>query len=462
MASITSSGIGSGLDVNSLVTQLVAAERAAPDARLAKIDTKLTTQFTALSQLKGSLGAFQSALAGLKDAAKLIVRKATVSDEKHFAATASGTASAGAYDVEVMQLAKATQLRSVAFPGGSASVVGTGTLTLDLGSAGFTVAIDSTNNTLAGIRDAINKSANNTGVRATILTGADGAHLVLTGDKTGLANAVTVTQNGGDGGLAQLVHDPPTASAYTAVDAQDAIVNISGIEVRGANNSIEGAIDGVTLTLKKAEPGVTDILAVTNDDAAVQTKASTFVTAYNALASQIAKLRSFDAATRKAGPLLGDSMLLNIESQLRRMVSNPVTGATSPYTSLASVGIAFGTDGTMALDAARFQTAMTANSTAVSVLFGSTDGVAAQLDKFVEAQLSSAGAIAGRTAGIDVQRKDLVSRQAALNERMVVFQTRYQKQFTALDSMLSQLQSTSSYLTQQLAQSTSLAKSAGT
>ncbi|MEO6185139.1 MAG: flagellar filament capping protein FliD [Steroidobacteraceae bacterium] len=462
MATITSSGSVSGLDVNSLVTQLVAAERAAPDARLAKVDTRLTTQFTALSQLKGSMAAFQASLAGLKDASKLVVRKAVVSDDTRLAATASATASSGAYDVEVMQLAKATQLRSAAYVGGSTTVVGTGTLTLSLGSSIFTVAIDSTKNTLAGIRDAINKSANNTGVRATILTGADGAHLVLTGDKTGLANAVTVTQSGGDGGLAQLVYDPPTTSGYTVVAAQDAIVNLSGIEVRSATNSIDGAIDGVTLTLKKATPGTIDTLSVTNDDAAVQKKASDFVTAYNALGSQIAKLRSYDAATKKAGPMLGDSMLLNIETQVRRLVSGPVTGATSPYTTLASVGIAFGTDGNLALDAAKFQTAMTANSTAVSQLFGSTNGVATQMDKYLESQLSTSGAIAARTAGIDVQRKDLVSRQDALNARMVVYQARYQKQFTALDSMLSQLQSTSSYLTQQLAQSTSIAKSAGT
>jgi flagellar hook-associated protein 2 len=232
--------------------------------------------------------------------------------------------------------------------------------------------------------------------------------------------------------------------------------------VHSATNNVEGAIDGVTLTLKKATPGTIDSLAVTNDDAAVQTKASTFVTAYNALASQIAKLRSYDPATKKAGPMLGDAMLVNIETQIRRLVSGPVSGATAPYTTLASAGIAFGSDGNLALDASKFQAAMTANSAAVSTLFGSTNGVASQLNKYLESQLSSAGAIAARTAGIDVQRKDLVSRQDALNARMLVFQARYQKQFTALDSMLSQMQSTSSYLTQQLAQSTNIAKGAGT
>lgn len=464
MATITSSGVGSGLDVNSLVSQLVAAERAPQEARLARIDTKLTTEFTALSQLKGSMSLFQSALSGLKDASTLIARQATLSDDKNVAATAASNAVAGTYSVEVEKLATASQLKSAPFLSGPSSVVGTGVLTLSLGSAAFTVTIDSTNNTLTGIRDAINKSAANTGVHAAVLTGVTGSYLVVTGDKTGAVNKVAVAQSGGDGGLAALVHDPqsPGTSALTGTDAGDAIVHISSVEVHSATNTISDAIDGVTLTLKKEALGTVDTLTVANDDSAVQGKVNAFVTAYNALATQIASLRSYDAATAKAGPLLGDAMLLNIEAQLRRSVSSPVAGAAEPYNTLANVGVAFGTDGKLALDATRFQAAMAANSTAVGALFGSANGVAKQLDGFLETQLSSAGGIATRNAGIDAQRKDLNKRAEALELRMIAVQARYQKQFSALDSLLSRMQSTSSYLTQQLSQSTSLAKSAGT
>jgi flagellar hook-associated protein 2 len=462
MASITSSGIGSGLDVNSLVTQLVAAERGPQDARLARIDTNLTTEFTAISQLKGAMSAFQSALSGLKDASTLIARKASLSDDKNLSAVAASTATAGSYSVEVEKLARVAQLKSTGFIGGSTTVLGTGTLTLSLGANAFSVTIDSTNNTLAGIRDAINKAADNTGVRATLLTGVDGAHLVLTGDKTGVANQIKVTQTGGDGGLAPLVYDLPNPTTMIAITAQDAVVNISGVAVHSATNTVNGAIDGVTLTLKKEAVGTLDTLTISNDDSAVQTKATGFVTAYNTLSTTIAKLRSYDATAKKAGPLLGDSMLMNIESQLRRTISSPVTGTNPPYTTLASVGIAFGNDGNLALDATKFQAAMTANSSAVSAVFGSTNGVAAQLNTFLEGQLSSKGNIATRNAAIDAQRKDLTTRQDALNARMVVVQARYLKQFTALDSLLSRMQSTSTYLTQQLAQSTNVAKSAGT
>lgn len=462
MATITSSGAGSGLDVNSLVTQLVAAERSAQDARLVKVDTRLTTEFTALSQLKSSMSAFQTALAGLKNASTLIARKVTLSDDENLTATAATSAIAGSYSVEVEQLARVATLKSSVFTGGSSTVVGTGTLTLSLGSSSFTVDIDSTSNTLAGIRDAINKAPTNTGVHATLLSGTTGSYLVVTGDKTGLANTVRITQNGGDGGLSQVVYDPPNPSALTSIDAQDAIVNISGIPVHSATNVISDAIDGVTLNLKKQAPGTVETLTISNDDDAVKTKVNGFVTAYNALATQIATLRSYDAATQKAGPLLGDALLLNIEAQLRRTVSGPVGGATEPYTTLASVGIAFGTNGKLALDDTKFQAAMAANSTAVNTLFSSPKGVATQLNTFLDEQLSTAGGIATRNAGIETRRKDLLARQDALELRMATIQARYLKQFTALDSLLSKMQSTSTYLTQQLSQSTSLAKSAGT
>ncbi len=150
-------------------------------------------------------------------------------------------------------------------------------------------------------------------MHAAVLTGVTGSYLVITGDKTGAANVVTVAQSGGDGGLAQLAYDPNTPSALTGTDADDAIVNISDVEVHSASNTVSDAIDGVTLTLKKQAPGTIDTLTVANDDSVVQGKVTAFVTAYNALATQIATLRSYDPATAKAGPLLGDSMLLNIE-----------------------------------------------------------------------------------------------------------------------------------------------------
>lgn len=448
----TSTG-STGLDVASLVTQLVAAERAPDDKRLTRADAKLTTQLTAVSQLKGGLSAFQGALASLKDVSSYIVRNVALSDTSSLSASASSAAAQGGYDVEVLQLAKAAQLGSAAFAGGSTSVVGTGTLLISMGSNGFTVNIDSSNNTLAGIRDAINAATTNTGVQATLLTGTAGSKLVLTGSQTGATNAITVSVNGGDGGLSQLSYSPstPLTNGLSVIQAaQDASIKVSGFAVTSATNTVTNAIDGVTLNLLKATPGTTTNVSVSNDTGTVQSRINGFVSAFNTLEKQIASLRAYDPATQKAGPMLGDAMLNGIEAQLRRILSAPVAGANGSYTTLASLGITSGLDGTLSVDATKLQKALAAGTTMVSGVFGGPNGVATKLSEYLTAQLANTGQIAARNDSISRQQKSLQAQKDALNARMAVIQSRYQTQFSALDTMLQKMQSTSSYLAQQL------------
>lgn len=452
--SVSGTSAGStGLDVASLVTQLVAAERAPDDKRLTRADAKLTTQLTAVSQLKGGLSAFQSALTSLKDASSYIVRNVALSDTASLSASASSAAAQGGYDVEVIQLAKAAQLGSGAFAGGSTSVVGTGTLLISMGSNGFTVNVDSSNNTLAGIRDAINTATTNTGVQATLLTGTAGSKLVLTGSQTGGTNAITVSASGGDGGLSQLSYSPstPLTNGLSVIQAaQDASIKVSGFAVASATNTVTTAIDGVTLNLIKATPGTTTTVSVSNDTGTVQSRISNFVSAFNTLEKQIASLRAYDPATQKAGPMLGDAMLNGIEAQLRRILSAPVAGANGNYTTLTSLGITSGLDGTLSIDATKLQKALAAGTTMVSGVFGGPNGVATKLSDYLTAQLASTGQIAARNDSISRQQKSLLAQKDALNARMAVIQSRYQTQFSALDTMLQKMQSTSSYLAQQL------------
>jgi flagellar hook-associated protein 2 len=452
MATISSAGIGSGLDINSLVSQLVAAERANPDKRNVSEDARLTTEFSALATLKGALSGFQSALAGLKTSSGFDPRTAKVGDESYFTASASSTAAAGHYDVEVKQLATAARIGSAVFTDGPDSVVGTGTLTIDVGDKSFDVELTADNNTLADVRDAINSATGNTTVRATLIrdTTGTGSYLVLSGTATGDDNAITVSATNSDAGLDQLVQDLQTADPARDVTAQDAIVFVSGYEIHSASNNVSGAIDGVTLNLKKAEVGKLVALDVSRDDAAIQTKAQAFVNSYNTLAQQIATLSRYDATTKTAGPLLGDAMLRGLDTQLRRTLSSVVPGTSGTYTTLASIGISATVNGTLQLDATRLSNALAADPTAVSKVFASESGVAVRLSAFVEQKLSSTGELAARNNGIAAQRKDLQKRADALDARMQVLQERYMKQFTAMDTMLSQLQSTSSYLTQQL------------
>lgn len=456
MATITSSGSVSGINVSQLVSQLVAADRAPEDSRLGARDTKLTTDFTALSKLKGAMSTFQTALAGLKDANNFQLRKVSVSDSDSLDVSATGAAASGSYSVEIKHLATAGQLASAPNLTGSTAVVGTGTLTLAMGSAQFSVTIDDSNKTLAGIRDAINNATGNVGVKATLIKAQDGTRLVLTGSATGAANALTVKATGGDGGLSQLVYDPVGGTTNLSVvgdGAQDAEIVVAGYTIKSADNSVEDAVDGVTLNLKQAEVGKVMTFSVANDDSGVQQKVQSFVSAYNTLMTTITGLRSYDATSGAAGPMLGDSMLLGIESQVRRAISDTVGSSTSRYNTLASLGITTQANGTLSMDATKFAAAMKADPTAASQLFTSAKGISVRMDGVLTQHLASTGDLAARDASITAGRKDLDKQKTALDARMQVLQDRYTKQFSALDSLLTQMNSTSTYLTQQLSKS---------
>ncbi len=461
MATITSTGIGSGLDVNSLVSQLVAAERSGPEKRLTREDLRLTTEFSAMATLKGAMAGFQTALNALKTAGSLDIRKATVGDEGAFTASVTSAAATGDYQVEVSRLATASRLGSAVYAGGPDSVVGTGTLTVTTGTTTFNVEITAESDSLAQIRDAINAAPGNTGVRATLIrdTSGTGSYLVLAGTTTGAANGISVGTVGADAGLTQLVQDLQSVDPLRDVVAQDAIVFVSGYEIRSASNTVTGAIDGVTLNLKTAEAGVLVALGVERDGSAVQKRVESFVAAYNTLAQQVSNLGKYDAATKSAGPLLGDSMLRNVDAQIRRMIAEPVAGASGAYTTLTSLGITTTATGSLQLDATKLTAALAADANAVSRVFASESGVAVKLSNFLETRLSSTGELAARDANIAARRRDLEKQQETLSARMEVIQARYMKQFTALDSMLSQMQSTSNYLTQQLEGLSNLNKS---
>lgn len=450
MPTITSSG--ATLDVSGLVTRLVAAERAPYDARIARSEARLTTEVSAMAQLKGAMSSLQAALGTLENAADFQVRKMTLGNDDYFAATATSDAAPGNYAVEVRQLAQAAQLGSAAIAGGATALSGTGTLTISLGASSFSVTLTDTGSTLSDLRNAINTASGNPGVSAALVTDVAGTHLVLGSQVPGASNSLRVTTTGGDGNLARFVHDPPTTTNMTQLtQAQDSIVVVSGYEIRDPDLQIEGAVEGVTLSLKQAQPGTTTAMNISIDNAGIRDKVGRFVSAYNVLANQIAKLRSYNPETKAAGPLLGDAMLRGIESQLSRLISDPVTGqGTSTYTTLASLGITRDATGALKLDDTKFNAAIAQDPSAASRLFTAENGVATRIGDFIDARLADSGELAARDATMKARGKLIDDQKAALEARMVAFQARYQKQFSALDTLLTQMQQTSSYLTQQL------------
>jgi flagellar hook-associated protein 2 len=453
MAGLSSPGLGSGLDINSLVSQLVAAEKAPTQAQITRSQTSTVTTITALAAFKGALSSFNTALSPLKTLEAFAARGATVSDDEIFTASAASTTAPGSYDIEVERLASAHQLSSNAFEDGAGQVVGTGTLTVTVGEKTFAIAVDEQHNTLAQIRDAINSHTGNDHlVTATIVNANDGAHLVLTAQKSGAANAIVVSQDGGDGGLSRLAYSPTETTNYLERHgALDAIVYVAGFAHHSASNVVTGAIDGVTLTLKKADDGEIHNLAIANDLTTVTARARKFVDEFNALAKKLGELRGYEPTTKKAGPLLGDALLRAVETELRNNVTNKVAGqGADTYQTLASIGITTQRDGTLSLDAKKFDAALVADFDGVAGLFGSENGVAARLSKALDLRLGSSSELDIRTKRLNQKSVEIQKQQAALEARMLKVEQRYRAQFTALDSMLTRMTSTSNYLSQQL------------
>lgn len=447
---ISAPGLGSGLDVNTIVSQLVAAEKAPAQNQIDSQQAAITAQTSALGQLSSLLSSLQTSLSSLADGSAFTTYTATSSDSTVLTATAGATAIPGSYQVEVQQLAAAQKLTSGAFA--TSAAVGTGTLTLSVGSQSIDINIDSTNNTLAGIRDAINGASGNPGVSATIVHAADGDHLVLTSTQTGVANAFSISTTGGDGGLSALTWNASTASGNLTrqTAAADATVNIDGFTSTSSNNVIDGAIDGVTLNLASANPGQTETLTVGRDVTSMQNVVQGFVTAYNNFVQGANQLASYDPTTKTAGPLLGNATLMNIRSQLAMTLTNAVGSNAASLNTLGAIGVQMQADGTLQVDVGTLDTALSNQPDQVSSLFSSASGYGTQLNSLLTGYLGPDGLMDNINSSLDQQTQQLNQQQTDLDARMQSVQQRYMTEFNALDVTMSQLNQTSSFLTTQL------------
>ena len=450
---ITSNGVGSGLDVQGIVQKLVQAEGAPATARLDRAEADAQAKISALGSLRSALSTFQSAVAKLQDIHGFEGRQVVTSSDDFFKATARTTAVPATYDIEVEQLAQAHKLQSTPFAS-SSTVIGTGTLRITTGGQSFNIVIDSTSNSVAGIASAINSSAAGKNVVATVITGAGGAAtLTLAARTTGVANALTVTQSGGNGGLAALQY-PPNGNVGLAqiAEARDARAKIEGIEVTSSTNTISGAIDGVDISLLEAnDPGDTSKLTVQYDKPAARSLIDAFVKAYNGIVDSVKSVASYDPATKQASPLFGDSGVLNIVDQLRRVLGSPVNGVDSAVDMLTKIGITFGLDGHLSVDDTKLNAAFATNFDDLGNLFAAPDvGLANGLDNLLDSYLSSGGVFDGRNDSLKASISDIDDQRERLSGRLNALQTRYLAQFNALDTLLAQMQQTSSFLNQQL------------
>jgi len=461
---ISAPGIGSGLDINSLVQQLVAAEGDAKTRALVNKRSAAEEQISAFGKLKSNLSAFQTAIQALKDPDTFSGNKATSGEPSVFSVTTTTSLTSSSFQVEVNTLAEAHRIVS---PGVSDAdtVVGTGDLTLQVGTDVFTLTIDEENNSLAGIRDAINTSTDNTGVTATIINVDDGSggtesRLVLTSDSTGTANRITVTVTDDDlndadtAGLSALVFDPDGSGITNASEtnaAVDSVIFVDGQQVTGSSNTVSSAIDGVTISLLEARPGETFSLDVTLDKSKITNAVKTLVDNFNALARLMKDLSVFNAETGEAGVLLGDITLLSLNTTLRRQLGDSVQGITGEVNNLVSLGITTNADGTLKLDSSKLSAMVDSNLQQVSDIFSSENGIAERLDNFLDGYLKSNGVIQGKTDGLNDTVEDINDSLVDLERRLETTRLRLQAQFAAMDALVSRLNSTSSFLTRELA-----------
>lgn len=471
MATITSAGLGSGLDISSIVNQLVSAERSPAASRLDRQEAQTQAKLSAFGTLKSALSQFRTALGKLTDVNGFLTRKATSGNDKVFTAAASTTAAAGSFEVVVERLAQSQKLGSAGFASAS-TVVGTGTLTLSVGGESVSLAIDGSNNTLAGIRDAINGASDNPGVSATIVNVDDGlggrvAKLVLTSATAGTAGAITVAVTDDDGnptdtsGLSALAYDPgagvPVNNLGVLRPAQDAKLYLDGEAVTRSSNTIDDAIDGVTLTLRgvseedaNGDP-VAAALRVDVDRTAATGLVQGFATAYNAVVDALRQVASYNASTRQATALFGDATVRGLQAGLRAELGRAVSGLPQGLDTLSAVGVTTGADGKLSVDTAKLDRALNSDLQAVANLFAADGGYAKRLSGLVQGYVDPDGLIEARTDGLDARVKDIGGQREALDRRMASLQARLLKQFTAMDTLVGQLQSTGSYLSQQLA-----------
>lgn len=407
MATISSPGVGSGLDVVGLVNRLVSAEARPVSVRLARQEGNLQAELSSYGTLKGALSAFQSSLTSLKDLATFQARSVTVGDSDVLSASASSSAAASAYNINVTQLADSHSLVSTAFAS-SLDVVGTGTLTFnfgttvyDQGSDSYTsftpnpdksaqsVTIDSTNNTLEGIRDAVNGA--DIGVNASIVNDGSGERLVFVSTDSGQDNSLEVTVDEGGfpadnldtSGLSQLAFNSGATNLEQTVAAQDAQFTVNGLAITSSSNTVSDSLEGVTLNLLATGSST---LNVEVDSGKVSSAINHFVTEYNKLVDTINDLSKYDPETREAGVLLGDAALRTINAQLRRSISSPVSGLTGAVDSLASIGITTDSlSGKLTIDDSVFSDALKDNLNGVAALFADKGTTSDPLIRYVSA-----------------------------------------------------------------------------
>jgi len=470
MATITSLGIGSGLDSEGIIAALMSVERR-PVSLLAQQTTDIKTQLSSIGQLQSLAATMRDKAAAISSVSLWGQTALTSSDPTSITGSSSSSSAIGRYSVKVHTLAASQTSTSTAFANSDATL-NEGSLTIELGAwagTAFTAKAGSTAKTinigagetsLASIRDKINAAG--AGVTASIINDANGARLSLrstaTGEENGfrITTAETVDDNNAATGLSALGVDG-TGTSPMGLDqpAANATAEINGIDIESASNTLTNVADGLTLTLGKVTTAAVEVV-VASDTEAVKTAITDFVTAFNALATYIKDQTKYNEASKTGAPLQGDRTVIGFQWQLRGVINQGSTASTE-WSRLSEVGIAMKADGTLGISTSDLDDALENPDELRKLLATDAEETANSgfMDRFKDLGNSVLDTTTGSLETLEqslqarVERND--DRQAQMEDRLVSTEARIRAQYQALDTSMARLNALSNYVTQQMA-----------
>lgn len=474
MATLSSPGVGSGLDVNGIVNQLMALERR-PLEQIEAANKRLDAQLSAYGKLQGAMTALRDAARKLSDASTWQLTKVASGNAEAVSATSTGTAPPGTYTIGVTKLAAAQTVVGNQTFASATDRIGGGTLTIELGSwdAGQTaftakpdgspmsISIDA-GSTLTQVRDAINAAG--AGVTASIVNDASGARLALRSTTTGAENGFRITASVtppavGDpataAALDTLAFDPPSGTTGTRLTlaAANAQATINGVEVSSATNLLTDVLDGLTVRLGQVTATPVEI-TVERDTEAVKKTITDFATAYNDLIGQIRDQTRYDEGSKKAGTLQGDRSAVGLLNGLRSLIGGS-TAAVTAFTRLADIGLEPQSDGKLKVNDSKLTSAI-GRLDALQDFFAknaagtSEDGFGVLMRDFGSQTLDTSGTLTMRQEALreTIQRNN--DRGDKLEERLALVESRLRAQYSKLDTNMARLTSLQNYVSQQV------------
>ena len=462
---ISSVGIGSGLEVETIVSKLVALE-SKPIAALQTKATGINTQISAFSQLKSQISNLQDQLDKLTKPATWLGNTLTSSNSAQVTGTATSSAVQATYDVEVSQMAAGQTIGSGLVASGT--TLGPGKLTISMGTYGangltpntkdgknvsFSVDITAEDDSLAKIAAKINAAKGD--VSATVLKDHTGERLVLQSKTTGVNSAFSVEAEGA--GLQQFAYNGTDATMKRSVEAQDTLAKINGIDMASHTNVFEEVAAGVTLTVaqKSAKDAAPVRITIANDTATAKTALKNLVESYNALSNALKTMTAYDKDSKTAGTLQGDSTAINLQSAMRRVLSGP-GGEGGAFTSLSQMGIAFQTDGTLKIDDTKLDKALK-DPDSMSKFFtadvadANQDGLAVRMKDFTSGLLATGGTFSTKDETLKNALKRNTADQERQTARVTAYEARVRAQYSRLDTQMASLKALDNYVAQQVA-----------